>query len=244
MDNQLDSMLSDWPFDPDRLNVRETTGLGGRPVLQMRIDLGILQLEIDGRPDGERPSGKASFYDSLVDREEKSATDFALSDDDYREIDREFVQYYHRRICWLKLQRYELAAMDADHTLLLMDFCRRHSDDEHWTMTHEQYRPFVLFHRTQAAAMAELESDGLDSALAEIDHGLLRLQEFFAALEIEDQYEEDLIVIRLREFRDALREQNDNTFGLREALKSAIATEQFERAAELRDEIQRKRANP
>jgi hypothetical protein len=242
MDNQLDSMLSDWPFDPDRLNVRETIGGGGRHVLQMRIDLGILQLEIDGRPDGERPNGKASFYDHLVDRVAREDGEFSLNDKDYREIDREFVQYYHRRICWLKLQRYEQAALDADHTLLLMDFCRQHSDDEHWTMAHEQYRPFVLFHRTQAAAMAELESDGLDGALAEIDDGLLRLQEFFTALEIEEQFEEDEIVLRLREFRDALQKQDDDTFGLRQALKSAIETEQYERAAELRDEIERKQA--
>ena len=68
-----------------------------------------------------------------------------------READREFVQYYHRRLCWLAMREFSKAMHDADHTLLLMDFCRDHSPDEEWTMSHEQYRPFVLFHRTQAA---------------------------------------------------------------------------------------------
>jgi hypothetical protein len=240
----LDSLLGDWPFDSNRLNVREAEGADGRVVLHMRIDLGILQLEVDGRPDGEQPGGKETFLDHLLDRVSAEGEAFSLKDDDCRAIDREFVQYYHRRICWLRLQRYEMAAIDADHTLSLMDFCRANSSDEQWTMAHEQYRPFVLMHRTQAAAMAELESQGLDEAIAEVDDGLKRLQDFFVQFEMADHFDEDDIVEQLRQFRNALREQFDDTYQLRQALDAAIATEQYERAAELRDEIEKKQDEP
>jgi hypothetical protein len=73
------------------------------------------------------------------------------------EVDREFVQFYHRRVCWLTLRAFDRAVKDADHTLALMDFCLEHSPDDQWLMSQEQYRPFVLFHRIQAAALSKLE---------------------------------------------------------------------------------------
>ena len=42
------------------------------------------------------------------------------------EADREFIQFYHRRVAWLALGRHDKAIHDADHTLALMDFVRRH----------------------------------------------------------------------------------------------------------------------
>ncbi len=38
------------------------------------------------------------------------------------EIDREFVQFFHRRVAWLALREFDRAVADADHTLALMDF--------------------------------------------------------------------------------------------------------------------------
>ena len=45
-------ILDNWEFDPQGPNVRMVT-CGEREFLQMRIDLGLLQLETTGRPDGE-----------------------------------------------------------------------------------------------------------------------------------------------------------------------------------------------
>ena len=52
MDRDLRALLLDWPFDPDRLNARVLEIEEGRTVLQVRVELGILQMEIEGRPDG------------------------------------------------------------------------------------------------------------------------------------------------------------------------------------------------
>jgi len=54
MSLDLNALLKDWPFESGMLKVRKVTGVDGREKLQMRIDLGVLQMEITGRPDGLR----------------------------------------------------------------------------------------------------------------------------------------------------------------------------------------------
>ena len=61
----IDRILRDWPFDPNGISVRKTKGNDGREVLQMRLDLGLLQLEISGRPDGSRPEGAETYFRRL-----------------------------------------------------------------------------------------------------------------------------------------------------------------------------------
>ena len=235
----IDDILRDWDFEPDEMNVRLVKGIDRRDVLQMRIDMGVLQLEISGRPDGETPESFETYYDLLVAESLHSSEKFVMSEDQCREADREFVQFYHRRICWLALRHYEDAVRDATHTLSLMDFCRRHSPDEEWTLTHEQYRPFVLFHRTQADALAALEDeeDGAELAIRAINQGLERLQGFFDEYELEERFEDDEFVSRLIELRESVRERFAVGRTLHEQLDEAVANEQYELAAELRDKL-------
>ena len=109
----LDDFLSNWAYDPSTLNVRLLKGTDGRDVIQMRVDMGVLQLETTGRPDGESVEG----YDSCVDQLQSLLLDneeYKLTDEQCVAVDREFMQFYHRRICWLRLQYYHRAVMDAD----------------------------------------------------------------------------------------------------------------------------------
>jgi hypothetical protein len=241
-DKHLDGLLRDWVFDPQNLSVRLVKGDDGRDVIQMRVDLGILQLETKGRPDGSRPNGANTFLEAMLEKERESS-EFVMSEQECFEADREFVQFYHRRISWLRLQHYHRAAADADHTLALMDLCRDHSPDEEWTLSHEQYRPFVLFHRTQASALAALEESGPEQAVVEINEGLEVMREVFVEHEAEDQFEEDEMVVRLIQLRESLREEYSVGRTLKERLAEAVATEQYELAARLRDELARRQEN-
>ncbi len=244
MPEHIDNILRKWAFDPQTLSVRIVRATRGRDVLQMRVDLGLLQMEFTGRPDGEQPGGYETYHDFLLARAIAAGDDFDLTEDHCREIDREFVQFYHRRLCWLRLQEYRRAVADAQHTLGLMNFCREYSDDEQWVLSHEQYRPFVLLHRIQAEALAELESDGYETAVATIDKGLQEIQQFFQEFGAEDKFDDDEIVVRLREFRDSLREQFDQSFQLGKELEAAIKAEEYERAAEIRDQLARLNRDP
>ena len=234
--HNIDGLLRQWEYDPETVNVRMEKGDDGRAVIQMRVDMGLLQLETSNRPDGARPFGFETYYDYLVS-EAIHDDDFVVSDAQCAEVDREFVQFYHRRICWLTVREFHQAVSDADHTLALMDFCARHSPDEQWTFSHEQYRPFVLFHRTQAAALAELEEDSPEAAIHEINLGLDQLRGLFAKHEAEELFDDDDLVVRLTELRESLRDHYSVGRTLHEQLQDAVAKEQYELAAKLRDEL-------
>jgi hypothetical protein len=237
--DNIDRILRDWPYDPSGISVRKRKGNDGRDVLQMRLDLGLLQLETTGRPDGTRPHGADTFYDHLVLRTLQDG-EYAMSEEDCDEADREFVQYYHRRICWLALREFENAVKDADHTLKLMDFCREHSPDEQWTMSHEQYRPFVMFHRTQAAALSALAEVGAEAAVEELNRGLEQIRQVFVQYDAEDEFDDDELVSRLMELRESLRQHFQVGRTLQEQLADAVANEKYELAAQIRDELARR----
>jgi predicted flap endonuclease-1-like 5' DNA nuclease len=124
-----------------------------------------------------------------------------------------------------------------------MDFCRDHSPDEEWTMSHEQYRPFVLFHRTQADALASLDESEPESAITKINEGLDQMKDVFSEHEAEDEFDDDEMVQQLRALRDNLRKQHSIGPTLQERLAEAVKTEQFELAAMLRDELARRHEN-
>jgi hypothetical protein len=232
----LDHLLSQWVFDPNTLNSRMVKGRDGRDVIQMRVDMGVLQMETTGRPDGAQPNGCETYLDYLqgillVDPDRK------LDEGECGEVDREFMQFYHRRICWLRLQYYQRAVMDADHTLKLMDVSDQMSPDEEWTGTHEQYRPFVLFHRTQAEALAKLDELGAEDAVEAINAGLETIRSFFVRHGAEEHFDEDELVVRLIELRENLRTEYSVGQTLLERLAQAVEQERYELAAELRDEL-------
>jgi len=237
----IDHVLRDWAFQPGEVNARLVRASDGRQVLQMRVDMGVLQLEVTNRPDGERPGGAETYFDYLMGVAIHEGDDFELSEEQCDEADREFIQYYHRRICWLSLREFKNAVRDADHTLAFMDFVKTCSPSEEWTASHEQYRPFILFHRTQAAALAVLEEAGPEEAIEEINQGLDNIRSFLEEYDALERFEEDELVQRLNEMKESLREHYHIGRTLQERLADAIAAEQYELAAQLRDEISQKR---
>jgi hypothetical protein len=236
----IDHILRRWLYDPKMVNVRICQGADGRDVLQMRLDMGILQLETHGRPDGAQPHGYESYLDYLISRALTVGDEFTLTNEQRAEVDREFVQFYHRRICWLKLQQFRRVVEDADHSLSLMDFCLRHSPDEQWTLSHEQHRPFVLFHRIQAAALAEVEEQGPAAAVHEVNHGLQQLERLHRQQVREVPFEDDELVQRLIQLRESLRREYGIGRTLQEQLADAVAAEEYELAARIRDQLARR----
>ena len=59
----LTNILKDWPYEPGNVNVRLIKAQDGRPLIQLRIDLGILQMEVRNRPDGKEMNGFPSLLD-------------------------------------------------------------------------------------------------------------------------------------------------------------------------------------
>ena len=59
MSQDIDAALRGWEFKPGEVQARQVQAEDGRQVLQMRMDLGIVQMETEGRPDGTRPCRSA-----------------------------------------------------------------------------------------------------------------------------------------------------------------------------------------
>src|SRR5690242_7526113 len=123
MRRDMDEAIQGWPYEPEpgAVIAREVQARDGRTVLQIRIERGVLQLEVNGRPDGARPHGFATSLGYLRCRAAgrgqangdvgRSAT-WRMSQEHCTEADREFVQLYHRRVAWLALMRYDRALRD------------------------------------------------------------------------------------------------------------------------------------
>ena len=152
-----------------------------------------------------------------------------LNDEQCMDIDREFLQFYHRRICCLALRQFARAVADADYTLALMDFAAAHSPDPQWTLSHEQYRPFVLFHRIQGAALLALQTAGAEAAIETIGRGLEQMRDVFAKFGAEEQFDQDGLVGQLAAMKESLREEYRVGKTLAEQLADAVAAEEYER---------------
>ena len=237
----LDLIFREWPFKPGAISARLIKAGDGREVLQMRIEMGLLQMEVAGRPDGEKPHGADTYLEWLNAQAAEHRSDFVLTAAQCVEIDREFLQFYHRRICCLALRQFARAVADADHTLALMDFVAAYSPEPQWTTSHEQYRPFVVFHRAQSAAMVAIQESGPEAAIEEINRGLEQMRALFVKLEVEEQFDRDELVGQLIEMKESLRQEYRLGRTLAEQLADAVAAEEFERAARLRDELAKRR---
>lgn len=237
----IDAIIGHWSFKPGVIAARLVRAANGREVLQMRVEMGLLQMEVTGRPDGEHPGGANTCLEWLQELANAEGEAMVLNDEQCMEIDREFLQYYHRRICFLALRQFANAVADADYTLFLMDFVAAHSPNEQWTLSHEQYRPFVLFHRIQAAAMLTLEVSGPEAAIETIQQGLEQMRAVFVKFGAEEQFDQDELVRQLMMIRESLREEYRVGKTLAEQLADAVAAEEYERAARLRDEIAHRR---
>ena len=108
MNQDIDGALQGWDARPGTVQARLVQAHDGRQVIQVRVDLGIFQIEINDRPDGTRPHGFATYFDYLRHQArlaDRSGQAFVLSEEQCEEADREFIQYYHRRIGWLTLSQ-------------------------------------------------------------------------------------------------------------------------------------------
>lgn len=251
MRRDIDDALQGWPYDPEPNEVvaREVRARDGRTVLQIRVELGLLQLEAEARPDGVRPHGFPTYLDYLRHRAEARGQSsygkkapWGMSREHRAEADREFIQFSHRRVAWLALQRYDKAQLDADHTLALMDFVADHGGDADYIESHERFRGLVLFHRTQAAAALALERRKPEEAIDAVREGIERLNALQGAAEVEGEADAEKtpnahLVDQLRQLAEDIRTNFAVAKTLREQLDEAVAREDYEHAARLRDQI-------
>ena len=254
MSNDVTQLLNQWPFHPDVVLVRVISGDDGRSKVQLRVDLGLLQMEMDGRPDGSRPEGFESWLEYYEHRQQRhdethpDSTPFQLGESDCLELSREAVQYYHRYLSFWHLQMYELCARDTARNLRLFAFVRAHASDERHERQFDQWRPYVLTMHTRAVATPLVQQELFDDGLRVIEAGIDAIREFLDEYNQGHRAEECVELVSLERWRNELagRRQARRRRAPRAPskcyggkLQAAIAAEEFEDAARLRDEIRK-----
>lgn len=245
MSFDLNSITNDWPYQHGQITVRLINGDDGLPKIQMRIDLGMLQMEVSGRPDGERPEGFESvleMWETRLDEhqaEHGSAEGFTLDADACRAIRDEAVQYYHRYLSLLVLEDYEGVVRDTTRNLRALNLCAAHAATEQDRTVLEQFRPYLLMMRSRALASAALEDNEPKAALLAIDDALEQIAAHFQGSEAGEGFEAATEVRLLRGMKEALTPQLPVSAKeeLRQRLERAVSQENYRLAAILRDEL-------
>jgi len=248
----LSELFGEWRHHPsdDNRNVRVIRGGDGHLKLQVRVRCGVFQWEYDGRPDGSTPYGYPSlleFYSERVqqlEHQDGSSEALRLTRAQVDEISEEIMDYYQRRVLFFRLGEYERAWADAKHNLSLMDLIRDHCDDADAILQHEKWRAFVTMDRTRAEALVLAQQGAYVDAIRKLDEGVEEISDYFREHGREDFIELSQEIAALKELKLQLRENYDIPLtrdevldGLREEQAKAIADEDYERAARLRDEI-------
>jgi hypothetical protein len=237
--------LKGWDYESGTINVRKVAGADGTPKLQMRLDLGLLQMELTGRPDGAQPHGCESlldyFEEALKDHDKRNGTKlgFHLTGEQCQSLREEAVMYYHRYLSLFVLGEFAGVVRDTARNLRLLDFCGNFAVEEQDRLILEQYRPYIIMMNVRAAAMIQFKARQYAAALATIDGGLKSIRRFFARFEQEEAYGQCNEVKVLRKFAKDIRRKLpvDPVRKLQGKLDRAIKDERYEDAATLRDQI-------
>lgn len=243
MVQDLRAILDGWEYEPGKISVRKIIGRDAQEKIQTRVDLGLLQLEPDGRPDGRRPYGCDSMLTFIETRlreyVQKNGSDegFLLLTEDCRDLRHEAHLYYQRYLSLFVLEEYEGVERDTHRNLRVIELCRRYAETEYDRIALESQWGYVMMMHTRAKVYRAMSTGHFDTALALLERGITRLHERPADQEQAEDAAGELEV--LESLRQELLESMpaDAIPRLQWELNNALTREDYERAAGLRDKL-------
>jgi len=250
MDDDISKVLENWDYRLGRVDARRVKGEGGVEKLQLRIDLGLLQMNAQFRPDGKRPFGHPTLLDHFLIRLEKHREkhggeddDFSINPDECAKLQQEAIQYHHRSICNFELEDYEAVERDTEHILELLDFVQDYAVEDEIGQSFQQFRPQTIMMQIRAVGTELIAENNYDDAIKEITGAIEELNQFYTEMGREELVDSSMEVHSLREWlKDVEKEAADKkpmTEGekLQHKLDKAIEQEDYEAAAKLRDQL-------
>ena len=247
MSQDITGILNEWSFDPEA-NVRKIAGEDGVEKIQVRIDQGafqgILQLNLDGRPDGRRPHGQDfaldHFRGTLEEHRCQHGTadeGFALDGEACKELFDEGARVYERYAFLLQLKDYQRVVRDTERNMVLFRFVNSYAEQQQDRDNLEKWWPYILRINGMAKAMLAVDDDDYDRAL-DIVHQTCDRIDSWPEVEAEQFYiERERSEAALEELEQELLQKRplSHKEQLERSLQDAIDSEEFERAAVLRD---------
>jgi hypothetical protein len=241
----IQTIIEQWPYESGQINVRKIRGGNNRLKIQMRVDLGVLQMELDGRPDGQRPYNCESlldYYQRLAKNyKQKNGTDlgFFLDTEECKAIRDEADQYYKRYLANFVLEDYEAVIRDTQRNLDALDFCGKFASDEADQLSMEQYRPYLVMMNVRCKSLIALENGAYRTALTHVENGLRMIKSFFDKFGVPKAFKMSGEVKVLKKLRKEVRQHLpvDPVRKLKRKLTRALKEERYEDAARFRDQL-------
>jgi hypothetical protein len=247
MSQDISSIVSGWPYDSNEVRARWIQAADGSRKIQLRLDLGVYQMEIEGRPDGLRPRGVASLLDFYLDVESRAPNHTLpapLDFDACAELQQEVMQYYYRIMAFYALGVYDGVVRDSNHNLDLIDIVSEYALDDEVAWQFMQLYPYMRMMNARALAEVSMRQNRFPEAAAAVREALGDLESFFA-----ENYEpanEDGTPVppppELESMKELLaqidrRRPRSEAETLKEQLARAVELENYEKAAFLRDQL-------
>jgi hypothetical protein len=249
----LSIIIGDWPYDDENeaANVRRVVGVDGRKKVQLRIQGGLIQWEVDGRPDGRRPYGCGSILEhcrNLLDGGRSGSPapdgDRAFSSDMVTELVDELFEYCRRSRALFLAGDYARSLRDSVHSLEILRAVRENGPRAGLTFRYDRYRPGLLVDRARAEMLCHVRAGDMAKALRALTRGIKEVERFYADYDMQDQIGDSSERQVLVDLRRSLREKynvplddQELLYALKVEQEIAVRTENYEMAARLRDKI-------
>lgn len=244
MNYDISGILRGWDHDPSAVSARWIKGRDGTRKVQLRLDLGVFQMETIGRPDGKHPRGYTSlldYYRALIKTSPGGPKAMTLEEEACAELQQETMQYYYRYTAYYALKHFEGVIADTDHNLAIIELVSERSDDDDIAWQFLQFYPYVRMMNARAQAEQAVAGKHYEQAIAALQKALDDIQAFWTEHGDGDAggdiQEVELLNDLLRRVeKEKPRTKADN---LHEQMQKAIASENYEKAALLRDELKK-----
>lgn len=248
MNFDISPLLNEWEYQPGQIGVRQFKGKDGVQKIQLRVDLGILQMNMHGRPDGKTPNGYESLLEHFEARlaKHRKAHDgeddgFELTAEDCSRLQQEAIQYHHRYICLFQLQDYPGVVRDTKRNLKVFDLVEKHAASEELAWSLQQFRPQVIMMLARAQGSMALEAKDYSDAIGAVKSGLEQLRDFYQRHGKVDQIEQSGEIQSLEVWLNEIQAKRPLTKRekLEFDLNEAIRREDYEAAAKVRDSLRK-----
>ncbi|MBN1797606.1 MAG: UvrB/UvrC motif-containing protein [Spirochaetales bacterium] len=243
MNMDISPLLNKWEYDSEK-NVRVIKLEDNRKVIQVRKVLGIEQYELEGRPDGKKPFGKASvlaeFNDRIHDYKKNHGSEegFMIDHDDFLLLQYEAVLNYYRYLILFQIGDFKRTVRDTNSNLRICDLLQNYCLDDEDKNQILQYKPYIIRVNALARAMIHIRRNLPEIAQQIIESAIVQIKDLPDYKSETYQYEK---IRSINYLKATLAEINQKPLSEIEKLKleleDALEIEDYERAAEIRDKI-------
>ncbi|MGA2749249.1 MAG: UvrB/UvrC motif-containing protein [Verrucomicrobiota bacterium] len=248
MSFDISALLDQWDYQPGQVVVRKFRGKDGLEKIQLRVDLGLLQMNAKGRPDGKRPFGRESLLEYYVDLLEKFRREhdnedkgFRLTPEDCARLQQEAIQYHHRYICLFQLEDFDGVIEDAERNMHVFDFVEKYAGSEDLAWSLQQFRPQLLMMRVRARGALALKANLFQDVIHLVESGLEEIRQFYREHDRQDLLEASGELQSLEMWLQEIQTKRPLTARekLESALNEAVRNENYEEAARVRDALKK-----